>query len=251
MKTNDVACSSKTKGFTLIELLAVIGIVGVLASLLFVVAGRVRETANAAKCVSNLRQLGVLFNRNLQETNYKIPYYAISGGTDYTWLNYLDRSTASKPPSASVACCPSALPKVYRDIYSIYGIDIAGGGDSNTRSIFPAPTGAGVMSANVLTLNPLLVNNPSRRILLADSMVRSKTAWNANRQVGFVPISIAPSNAEGLMHFRHPGGTANFLFFDGHVEAMKFPELKALVAKEYGYTGSLGYIDSQGNEFVK
>jgi hypothetical protein len=32
---------------------------------------------------------------------------------------------------------------------------------------------------------------------------------------------------------------------------MKFPEIKALVAKEYGYTGSLGYIDSQGNEFIK
>lgn len=248
MKTNDVACSSKPKGFTLTELLTVIGIVGILALIVFAVVGRLRENANAAKCVANLRQLGVLFNQNLAEMNYKIPYYAISGGTDYTWLNYLDKSTASKPPSAGVACCPSALPKGYRDIYSIYGIDMAGGG---TRSPFPSPTGAGVMSANVLTLNPLIVNNPSRRILLADSMVRSKTAWNANRQVYFVPISIAPSNAEGLMHFRHPGGTANFLFFDGHVEAMKFPELKALVAKEYGYTGSLGYIDSQGNEFIK
>jgi len=249
MKTNDVGCSSKTKGFTLIELLAAIGIVGILALIVFAVVGRLRENANAAKCVANLRQLGVLFNQNLPEMNYKIPYYAISGGTDYTWLNYLDRSTErQKPPSARVACCPSALPKGYRDIYSIYGIDMAGGG---TRIPFPSPTGGGGMDANVLTLNPLLVNNPSRRILLADSMVRSKTAWNANRQVYFIPISIAPSNAEGLMHFRHPGGTANFLFFDGHVEAMKFPELKALVAKEYGYTGSLGYIDSQGNEFIK
>jgi prepilin-type processing-associated H-X9-DG protein/prepilin-type N-terminal cleavage/methylation domain-containing protein len=242
----------KTEGFTLTELLTVIGIVGILALIVFAVVGRLRENANAAKCVANLRQLGVLFNQNLAEMNYKIPYYAISGSTDYTWLNYLDRSTASKPPSAGVAVCPSALPKGYRDIYSIYGIDIAGAGYMNARINFPGPTGAeGVFSANVVNLNAILTGNSSRRILLADSMVRSKGAWNAKSQVGFIPISIAPGDFEGLMHFRHPGGTANFLFYDGHVEVMKFPELKALVAKEYRYTGSLGYIDSQGNEFIK
>lgn len=241
----------KTEGFTLTELLTVIGIVGILALIVFAVVGRLRENANAAKCVANLRQLGVLFNQNLAEMNYKIPYYAIDGSIDYTWLNYLDKSTLSEPPSAKVAVCPSVLPKGYRDIYSIYGIDIAGGGGTNTRSIFPTPTGEGVMSANVVTFNPLLMANLSRRVLLADSMVRSKSAWNANSQVGFVPISCSPSDAEGLVHFRHTGGKANFLFFDGHVEAMNFADLKALVAKEYGYTGSLGYIDSQGNEFIK
>ena len=251
-RANGVVCLSKSEGFTLIELLTVVGVVGLLASLVFATLGRVRESSNAAKCASNLHQLGVLFNQNMAEMNYKIPYYAIRGSADYTWINYLDSSTAIEPPSARSACCPSALPKNYRDKYSIYGIDIGDAGNMNARISFPGPTGQeGVMSANVVNLNAILTGTSSRRILLADSMVRSKGAWNANCQLGFIPISTGPSDSEGLMHFRHPGEKANFLFFDGHVEAMKFPDLKALVAKEYGYSGSLGYIDSQGKEFIK
>ena len=236
-------CLRNLRGFTLIELLAAIAIVAVLAGLLIMLLGRAREGANAAKCVSNLRQLGILFNQNLQESNYKIPFYAIA---DYTWINYLDKSTAAIPPSAKLAVCPSALPKTYKDNYSIYGINIDG---ERIGESYPDPTGPGFVVANTVKLDPR-VGSPSRRILLADSLVRGQTRWNRNNQVAYVPISCSPEGTEGLMHFRHTGETANFLFFDGHVQAMKFPDLKKLVAEEYGYTGPLGYIDSQGNECI-
>lgn len=50
--------SSLTRSFTLLELLTVVGIIMILASFLFPVLSRARETAMQAYCSNNLKQLG-------------------------------------------------------------------------------------------------------------------------------------------------------------------------------------------------
>jgi prepilin-type N-terminal cleavage/methylation domain-containing protein/prepilin-type processing-associated H-X9-DG protein len=63
----------RRSGFTLVELLVVIGIIAVLISLLLPALSGTRKRANALKCMSTLRQIGLAFQFYEREYNGKWP----------------------------------------------------------------------------------------------------------------------------------------------------------------------------------
>lgn len=71
----------RSSGFTLIELLTVIAIIAILAAILIPVAGRVRDQARSAVCLSNLRQIGVALQLYAYDHNDRLPSFPGSGGT--------------------------------------------------------------------------------------------------------------------------------------------------------------------------
>jgi len=73
---------ARRTGFTLVELLVVIGILAVLAAILFPVFARAREKARAAQCTSNLKQLGLALE--MYSTDYDDLYpWAVDPADQY------------------------------------------------------------------------------------------------------------------------------------------------------------------------
>jgi len=67
-------CLGPTIAFSLIELLVVIGIIGILSSLLMPALSRAKGKANDTKCISNLRQIGIALSIYADENQGRLPY---------------------------------------------------------------------------------------------------------------------------------------------------------------------------------
>ncbi|MCC6444512.1 MAG: prepilin-type N-terminal cleavage/methylation domain-containing protein [Armatimonadetes bacterium] len=63
----------RKSGFTLIEVLVVVAIIAILAGILVPVMAKVRGSARAANCISNLNQIGKAYRMYLQDYDQCIP----------------------------------------------------------------------------------------------------------------------------------------------------------------------------------
>jgi prepilin-type N-terminal cleavage/methylation domain-containing protein/prepilin-type processing-associated H-X9-DG protein len=95
------------KAFTLIELLVVIAIIALLLSILMPALTKVKKQAQAAICLSNVKQWGTIFSMYAQENKENFPQNYPGDGLNtkesywcYATMNYYD--------DASLRFCPSA-----------------------------------------------------------------------------------------------------------------------------------------------
>ena len=104
---------ARRRAFTLIEILVVIGIIGLLAALLFPVFAQAREEARKTTCLSNMRQLGLAFQQYANDSRGKYPLsgnfqawapgygHWVSGeaGDDKSLVSIVFPPSAATPPS--------------------------------------------------------------------------------------------------------------------------------------------------------
>lgn len=235
--------NSLRPAFTLTELLVTASIILILAILAFWGTSRFIASAKQAKCLSNLRQIGVAVMSYSGDNGGNLPYL-VTGDVDKPtshasiWQEDLDSflpypkpnpSGGGKPLADSTFHCPSANPKKK---WSGTQPDYAA-----VRRVSASAGASGVFSQNawgvhVAPLKASNIRNPERCLMVADACAATGVkdgAWNMSLNMNNLKVS-AGVPASGLAP-RHGydgkdsrSGSVSMLFCDGHVEVFRYSD---------------------------
>jgi len=195
----------RKNGFTLIELLVVIAIIAILAAMLLPALAKARESARRARCLSNLKQIGLGMFLYIEDNDGYLPYTGWRPASSYPgqkyWFQQINAYLGNDAPNKAINInnkrdkvwkCPNNRDYAWGEGWISYGANM------NIMYSFSS-------------VKISRIKRQSGVIMVTETETGSWT---------YISDGISSSTALDVAP-RHNGG-ANVLFCDSHVEWRKF-----------------------------
>ncbi len=206
MATISLPRRPRRDGFTLLELLVTIAVVAVLAALLVAATRAVGEKSRAIKCTSDLRQIGAAAHLYLGENRGRLPsssHLRAADGSSRSWT----RTLAPYLGVNFLGRCPSVPTHPAKVTY--------GWNDLLTEA-----DGAGIPFG--------ACRNPASTLAAAE-LALDQSVEHFHFQ-GAARGRVTNAMFKSFVNVECHGRGANYLFVDGHVQNLPWPETQSRLA---------------------